>query len=118
MYTGHAMSCIFCKIIEGKIPSTPVFQDDLGYAFADINPKAPVHVLVVPREHIDSLNDTNEDHRALLGHLLWAATEIARNKGLGNGYRIVVNTGEDGGQTVDHLHLHLLGGRPLTWPPG
>jgi histidine triad (HIT) family protein len=112
------MSCLFCKIIEGTIPSTPVYQDELAYAFADINPKAPVHLLVVPRAHIGSLDDTGEDKRALLGHLLWAAAEIARQQGLGNGYRIVVNTGEDGGQTVDHLHLHLLGGRALHWPPG
>jgi histidine triad (HIT) family protein len=112
------MSCLFCKIIEGTIPSTPVYQDELAYAFADINPKAPVHLLVVPRAHIGSLDDTGEDKRALLGHLLWAAAGIARQQGLGNGYRIVVNTGEDGGQTVDHLHLHLLGGRALHWPPG
>jgi histidine triad (HIT) family protein len=112
------MSCTFCKIVGGQIPSTAVFEDELGYAFADLNPKAPVHVLIVPRVHIGSLDDTNESHRALLGHLLWAAAEIARKKGLKSGYRIVVNTGEDGGQTVDHLHLHLLGGRLLTWPPG
>jgi histidine triad (HIT) family protein len=112
------MNCTFCKIIEGKIPSTSVFQDELGYAFADINPKAPVHVLVVPREHIGSLDAADKDNRALLGHLLWAAAEIARKKGLANGYRIVVNTGQDGGQTMDHLHLHLLGGRLMTWPPG
>jgi histidine triad (HIT) family protein len=112
------MSCLFCKIIEGKIPSTSVFQDDLGYAFADINPQAPVHVLIVPREHISSLSETDERKNALLGHLLLAAAEIARTKGLGKGYRIVVNTGEEGGQTVDHLHLHLLGGRQMTWPPG
>lgn len=118
MYTGHAMSCLFCKIIDGKIPSTPVFQDDLGYAFADVHPQAPVHVLIVPREHISSLSETDERKNALLGHLLLAAAEIARSKGLGKGYRIVVNTGEEGGQTVDHLHLHLLGGRQLNWPPG
>jgi histidine triad (HIT) family protein len=112
------MNCTFCKIIEGKIPSTSVYQDELGYAFADINPKAPVHVLVVPREHISSLDFAGNERKALLGHLLWAAAEIARKKGLKNGYRIVVNTGEDGGQTVDHLHLHLLGGRAMTWPPG
>ncbi len=112
------MSCLFCKIVAGEIPSTAVYQDELVYAFADINPKAPVHVLVVPREHIGSLDDVGQDKRALLGHLLWAAAEIARQKGLAHGYRIVVNTGTDGGQTVDHLHLHLLGGRPMTWPPG
>jgi histidine triad (HIT) family protein len=112
------MSCLFCRIVEGEIPSTPVFQDELSYAFADINPKAPVHILIIPREHIPSMIDTDQSKRAILGHLLWAAGEIARNKGLTNGYRIVVNTGKDGGQTVDHLHLHLLGGRQMTWPPG
>jgi histidine triad (HIT) family protein len=112
------MTCLFCKIVEGRIPSTPVYQDELCYAFADINPKAPVHVLVVPREHIGSLEDAGEGERPLLGHLLWAAADIAREKKLGKGYRVVVNTGGDGGQTVEHLHLHLLGGRPLTWPPG
>jgi len=118
MYTVQAMSCLFCKIVEGAIPSTAVYQDELCYAFADINPKAPVHVLVVPREHMESLHDTDATHRALLGHLFWAATEIARQKGLGKGYRVVVNIGEDAGQSVDHLHLHLMGGRPMAWPPG
>ena len=112
------MSCLFCKIIEGQIPSTPVYQDELAYAFADINPKAPVHVLIVPREHFGSLDEASQAKRALLGHLLWAAAEIARKKGLAKGYRVVVNTGSDGGQTVDHLHLHLMGGRMMTWPPG
>ncbi|MGA9060672.1 MAG: histidine triad nucleotide-binding protein [Terracidiphilus sp.] len=112
------MSCIFCKIVAGEIPSTAIHQDELTYAFADINPRAPVHVLVVPREHIGSLDEAGADKRALLGHLLWAAAEIARKKGLANGYRVVMNTGQDGGQTVDHLHLHLMGGRQMTWPPG
>ena len=117
------MSCLFCKIIEGQIPSTPVYQDELAYAFADINPRAPVHVLIVPREHIGSLDeagleDTGVAKRALLGHLLCAAAEIARKKRLASGYRVVVNTGPGSGQTVDHLHLHLLGGRMMTWPPG
>jgi len=112
------MSCLFCKIIEGKIPSTAVYQDEFAYAFADVNPQAPEHVLIVPREHIASLSDADEKNRELLGHLLLAAAKIARDKGLANGYRVVVNTGEDGGQTVEHLHLHLLGGRQLSWPPG
>ena len=117
------MSCLFCKIIQGQIPSTAVYQDELVYAFADINPKAPVHVLVVPHEHIGSLDEAGLDEtgvakRALLGHLIWAAAKIAREKKLANGYRVVVNTGPDGGQTVDHLHLHLMGGRQMTWPPG
>ncbi len=112
------MSCLFCKIVEGEIPSTPLYQDELVYAFADINPRAPVHVLIVPREHIGSLSETGQDNRALLGHLLWAAAQIALKDGLAKGYRVVVNTGPDGGQTVDHLHLHLMGGRQMTWPPG
>ncbi|MGB8261275.1 MAG: histidine triad nucleotide-binding protein [Terracidiphilus sp.] len=112
------MSCLFCKIIEGSIPSSAIYQDEHCYAFADIHPQAPVHVLVAPRRHLASLAVAAGEDKALLGHLQWAAAEIARQKGLGNGYRVVVNTGSDGGQTVDHLHLHLLGGRPLGWPPG
>jgi histidine triad (HIT) family protein len=112
------MSCLFCKIVEGSIPSTTVFQDELCYAFADIHPAAPVHVLVAPREHIVSLAEATEGDRPLLGHLLWVAAEIARAKVLPKGYRVVVNDGPDGGQTVDHLHVHLLGGRPFSWPPG
>jgi histidine triad (HIT) family protein len=112
------MSCLFCKIVEGSIPSTAVYQDEQCYAFADIDPKAPVHVLVVPREHVASLAEAGKEHPALLGHLLWAAAEIARTKGLVNGYRTVINTGSDAGQSVDHVHVHLLGGRHLTWPPG
>ena len=112
------MSCIFCKIVDGSIPSTAVYEDELCYVFADLHPQAPVHVLLAPREHITSMDDTDQTDGKLLGHLLWAATEVARNKGLAKGYRLVVNTGPDGGQTVDHLHVHLLGGRPLTWPPG
>jgi len=118
LYTGGAMSCIFCKIIDGSIPSTAVYQDEQCYAFADLHPQAPVHILVTPREHIASLADGIEGDRALLGHLLWAAAQIAHSKGLGKGYRVVINTGEDGGQTVDHLHVHLLGGRAMNWPPG
>jgi histidine triad (HIT) family protein len=118
LYTGVDMSCLFCKIVDGSIPSTAVYQDEVCYAFADIHPQAPVHVLIVPREHINSLAETNPDHRPMLGHLLWVAAEIARNKGLSKGYRAVINTGENGGQTVDHLHVHLLGDRPLSWPPG
>jgi histidine triad (HIT) family protein len=112
------MNCLFCKIVNGSIPTTAVYQDELCYAFADIHPQAPVHVLVVPREHVNSLADAGLNDLPLLGHLLWAAAQIAETKGLAKGYRVVVNTGEDGGQTVDHLHLHMLGGRSLTWPPG
>jgi histidine triad (HIT) family protein len=116
--TLDVMSCLFCKIVAGEIPSTPVYQDNQCYAFADIAPKAPVHILVVPRTHIASLAEAKAEDTALLGHLLTTAGEIARTKGLGNGYRVVVNTGPDGGQTVDHLHLHVMGGRGMTWPPG
>ena len=112
------MSCLFCKIASGEIPSTAVYQDDSTYAFADISPKAPVHVLIIPREHIGSLAEATAEHGALLGHLMGVAAKIARNKGLAKGYRVVVNIGEEGGQTVDHLHLHLMGGRQMTWPPG
>ena len=112
------MSCIFCKIVEGTIPSTAVYQDDRCYAFSDLHPQAPTHVLIVPREHIASLGEAAEGHKGLLGHLMWVAAEIARGKGLSKGYRVVVNNGGDGGQTVDHIHLHVLGGRPMHWPPG
>lgn len=112
------MSCIFCKIADGSVPSTAVFQDELCYAFADIHPVSPVHILIIPRKHFASLDDTSAENRDLLGHLLNVAAAIARDKGLAKGYRVVINTGEDGGQTVDHLHLHLLGGRHHTWPPG
>src|SRR5512135_826263 len=107
------MSCIFCKIVEGSIPSKPVYQDEIAFAFTDINPQAPVHLLIVPREHIRSLDEVSSEKRDMLGHLLRVAVELAAKKGLGKGYRVVFNTGEDGGQTVDHLHLHLLGGRSL-----
>jgi histidine triad (HIT) family protein len=112
------MSCLFCKIVAGEIPSTAVYQDDDCYAFADIDPQAPVHVLIVPRTHIASLAEAAAADAPLLGRLLEVAARIARDKGLGNGYRAVVNTGPDGGQSVDHLHVHLLGGRPMAWPPG
>jgi histidine triad (HIT) family protein len=112
------MDCLFCKIIAGTIPSTPVYQDDLCYAFFDIDPKAPVHVLVVPRTHIASLADARKEDEPILGHLMLAAAEVARIKGLSNGYRVAVSIGKDGGQTVDHLHVHVLGGRAMGWPPG
>jgi histidine triad (HIT) family protein len=112
------MSCLFCKIIAGEIPSKKVFEDDLTYAFRDIGPQAPTHVLVVPRKHITSLAHAAEEDRELLGHLHWVAAKIANDEGLEKGFRTVINIGPDGGQTVDHLHIHLLGGRPMTWPPG
>jgi histidine triad (HIT) family protein len=112
------MSCLFCKIIDGSIPSTRVYEDEECIAFADIHPHAAVHILVVPRKHIQSLAEVTSEDEGLLGHLLLTVAEIARQKGLAKGYRTVINTGEDGGQTVDHLHLHLLGGRIMNWPPG
>ena len=112
------MSCLFCKIIDGSIPSTRVYEDEQCIAFADINPQAPIHLLVVPRKHIVSLAEASQEDSALLSHLLWTVAEIAREKKLSAGYRTVINTGRDGGQTVDHLHLHLLGGSSMHWPPG
>lgn len=112
------MACLFCKIIEGSVPSKSVYQDEHCFAFNDINPQAPMHILVIPRKHIASLADAQKEDQSVLGHLLWAAAEIARSKGLANGYRTVISTGRDGGQTVDHLHVHVLGGRAMHWPPG
>jgi histidine triad (HIT) family protein len=112
------MNCLFCKIVEGTIPSTRVYEDDQCIAFADIHPHAAVHVLVVPRKHIASLAQATPEDTPLLGHLLATVAEIARQHGLDKGYRTVINTGDDGGQTVEHLHLHLLGGRIMHWPPG
>lgn len=110
---------IFTKIIDREIPADIVYEDDLCLAFRDINPAAPVHILVIPKRAIPKLAEaTGEDH-AILGHLLIKASEIARTEGLEEGgYRVVINNGEGAGQTVFHLHLHLLGGRPFTWPPG
>jgi histidine triad (HIT) family protein len=110
--------CLFCKIVAGSIPAKRVYEDALCLCFADINPQAPTHLLIIPKEHIASQAHAEETHAALLGHLVAKAAEVARGKGLSNGYRVVINTGPDGGQTVDHLHLHLLGGRHMGWPPG
>jgi len=111
--------CIFCKIGAGQIPSKVVLQDDDLLAFEDLHPQAPVHVLVIPKRHIGALTDAGATEQALLGRLLEAATRVARQKGIAeSGYRVVANTGRNGGQTVFHLHLHVLGGRPMNWPPG
>ena len=112
------MNCLFCRIVEGTIPADLVAKGDGWIAFRDVNPQAPTHVLVVPRQHIESVSALEADHQELGGALLRAAAAVARDEGLTAGYRVVVNTGADGGQTVPHLHLHLLGGRPLGWPPG
>jgi histidine triad (HIT) family protein len=113
-----ASDCLFCKIVAGAIPAKRLYEDDLSLAFADINPQAPVHLLVIPKEHLASTAHATAEHAALLGHLLSTAAKIAVEQKLESGYRIVINTGQDGGQTVDHLHLHLLGGRQMSWPPG
>ena len=112
------MDCIFCKIISGAIPATLLYQDNDAIAFADINPQAPVHALIIPRRHIVSLAHAAAEDAGLVGHLHWIAAELAREKGLAKGYRTVINIGDDGGQTVSHLHVHLLGGRAMHWPPG
>lgn len=109
---------IFKRIIDREIPAKIVHEDDRCLAFHDVNPQAPVHVLVIPRKEIPSLADASDADAELLGHLLVTARHLAAKLGLANGYRIVINAGPDGGQTVDHLHVHLLGGRSLGWPPG
>ena len=109
---------IFQKIIDREIPATLVHEDDLCVAFRDVNPQAPTHVLIVPKTLLPSLADAVPEDAALLGHLLVTAKKVADELGLANGYRTVINCGRDGGQSVDHLHVHLLGGRSLSWPPG
>ena len=111
--------CIFCKIIKGEIPSNKVYEDDLCYAFHDINPTAPVHVLIVPKQHIASCNEINKENSAVVGHIFEVAAKIAAELGISEqGYRIVNNCGEGAGQTEFHLHFHLIGGRDLLWPAG
>ncbi len=111
--------CMFCKIIAGVTLSEKVYEDARCIAFNDINPQSPTHILIVPREHFSSLDKAGKNHRETLGHLLLTAAEIAREKGFAeNGYRVVINTNADGGQTVFHLHVHLLGGRQFVFPPG
>jgi len=107
--------CLFCRIAEGSIPSKKVFEDDATYAFEDIAPRAPTHVLIVPRAHVSTLAEASDE--ALVGRLFLTAARIAREKGL-ESYRVVVNNGAGAGQTVFHLHVHLLGGREMAWPPG
>jgi histidine triad (HIT) family protein len=111
--------CIFCKIISGSIPSDRVYEDDICIAFNDLSPQAPTHILIIPRDHVDSLDKAGESRKQTLGHLLLTAANIARDNGFAdNGYRVVINTNADGGQTVFHLHVHLLAGRSFIFPPG
>jgi histidine triad (HIT) family protein len=115
---SETQDSIFTKIIKREIPADIVYEDDMAIAFKDVNPVAPVHILVVPKQPIAKLSDAeSEDHR-LMGHLLLTVKRVAEQAGLSNGYRVVINTGPEGGQTVFHLHLHILGGRPMSWPPG
>jgi len=112
-------NCLFCKIIAGEIPSARVYEDEICVAFNDISPQAPTHLLIIPREHFASLDEAADEHQKTLGHLLLTAARIAREKGFAkDGYRVVINTNSDGGQTVFHLHVHLLGGRQFVFPPG
>jgi len=113
------MSCLFCEIINKNIPADIVFEDDEIMAFRDVDPQAPVHILIIPKRHISGLSSAKESDRELMGRICLAAAEIAGREAINlSGYRLVVNTGSDAGQAVDHLHFHLLGGRSLGWPPG
>ena len=115
---SEAPETIFSKIIRREIPADIVYEDDLAIAFRDVNAQAPVHILVIPKKPIPKLADAQPEDQALLGHLLLVVQRIAAQEGLTQGYRTVINTGDDGGQTVYHLHLHILGGRFMAWPPG
>ena len=110
--------CLFCKLVEGEIPSNKVYEDDKILCFHDIDPQAPVHVLIVPKKHIASLDELQEEDAELISYLMLKVKDIAAQLGLADGYRVVINNGEDALQTVKHLHLHILGKRKLTWPPG
>lgn len=110
--------CIFCKIANGEIPSNKVYEDDQIMCFHDADPQAPVHVLIIPKKHIPSLDDLKEEDKELVGGIMLKVQDLAKDLGLDNGYRLVNNCGEDGFQTVKHLHFHLLGKRKMTWPPG
>jgi len=111
--------CIFCKIAAGEIPADLIYEDDLVVGFRDLNPQAPTHVLLIPRKHIASINDLQAEDEAIIGRLYSAAAKVAAQEGIAEGgYRTVINCNDDGGQTVFHVHLHLLGGRRMGWPPG
>ena len=113
------MDCLFCKIVQGEVPSDKIYEDDLIYAFKDIAPQAPTHIIIIPKVHISSANELTEENASVVGHIFAVAAKLAKEHGFAeNGYRIVNNCGEHGGQTVQHLHFHLLAGRNLGWPPG
>lgn len=110
--------CLFCKIVAGELGTEFVYEDEQIVAFHDIHPVAPVHILVIPKRHISAVNELTEEDNLLIGHIFFVLKKLAHKENLKRGYRIVNNCGSDGGQTVDHLHFHLLGGRELQWPPG
>lgn len=110
--------CIFCKLANGEIPTEMVYEDELIAVFKDAAPQAPVHMLMVPKIHVASLDELNAENSELMGHMMLKIKEVTAKAGLTNGYRCVINTGEDGQQTVQHLHIHILGGRSMQWPPG
>ena len=112
------MDCLFCNIVKGQIPSEKVYEDNDVYAFKDVNPEAPVHILIIPKRHIKSVDELEETDKELVGHIFLVAKKLAKENKLKNGYRLVSNIGEEGGQSVKHLHFHLLGGRSFNWPPG
>jgi histidine triad (HIT) family protein len=111
-------NCLFCKIIDGKIPSKKVYEDDRVFAFEDINPQAPTHVLIIPKEHIEGINTARPEDAEIIGYCHLVAAKLGRDRRIEEGYRTVYNVGPKSGQSVFHLHLHLLGGRDLKWPPG
>ncbi|MHB8845199.1 MAG: histidine triad nucleotide-binding protein [Nitrospirota bacterium] len=116
---GPDQNCIFCRIIEKKIPAKVVHEDELAVAFEDLNPQAPTHILIVPKKHIADIHSIKQEDRELIGHLFFVAQSLGQKRGLDRpGYRMVINNGRDAGQTVFHIHLHLLSGRPFVWPPG
>lgn len=112
------MDCLFCKIVRGEIPSTKIYEDDSVYAFADIDPQAPFHAIIVPKSHIKCADEITEENSFLIAKVFEAVAKIAKEQGLDKGYRVVNNCGEEGGQTVEHIHFHLLARRNLAWPPG
>ncbi len=116
--TDPAANCLFCRIIRGDIPAKKVYEDDHVFAFEDINPQAPTHVLVIPRKHFAGLKEAQSQDAEIIGRCQLAAAEIARRRKIEQGYRTVLNVGPGAGQSVFHLHVHLIGGRPLAWPPG
>lgn len=117
--TNPQADCVFCQIAEGSLPSTRVYEDDYVIAFRDLNPQAPTHVLVIPKQHIPGISDPAAEDGETLARLFIAANTVAREQGIAeSGYRLIFNQGRDAGQAVAHLHLHVLGGRPLGWPPG